>query len=714
MIPKSHGKCRCSSLPAAFFRRQDTSFSEKCDPPHIRWSKESYIHPKHLTKYHQTRMRTPRARKRGGACKACHSTVVQLPLGKNFMKRMVHIRWLIPAALLTLFLPHPSIAAYWGFQPDTSLAQCLASAPIPVDIFADAASAQATAEADCAGTSGYYWPWTCSDCGSTLGCSDAGDSGCGFGAYACRRGDPSISYRRDYWYPRAGCNTPIPVEMPDPNVEADDKNLGGAGSTGDAGGPGQTPCDDYVCNPVKVATGNKYERAVDISLSAPGIPLQFVRHYNSLTASDGPLGHGWTHSFGLSLQVVHTTPFTRVKVRSADGRGLYFTELYHSNAGETDFYGESGVKDRLTRITSTGRYVLRTKGANLTYLFGSDGTLLQISDPNGNTLTLTYSGGLLAQVSNNFGNSLTFQYSGGRVSSITDPKGQSVTYAYTGSDLTGVSYPDGRSSAYAYSNHNMTDKYDSSNYLIGHWDYDANGRVSNYYRYVDNGAYQEQTAFTYDRSSADQPVTVTRSTGATTYKTAISNGIRVITEIDNCSTCGGITKVFTYAPGLDLASVTVVSGGQSYTTRYAYDAPDNWWTRIGEIVQKTEAQGLPGERTTSYTYTHRTDDPFLLTQSTETKASVVNPSQSKVITAVYDAGGNITSKTETGYAYIDGTATLVSGATSYEYNGSGQLTRIDDPRTDVSDITTFDYYPTRRLRGTTRADSAPSATPWDR
>ena len=452
---------------------------------------------------------------------------------------------------------------------------------------------------------------------------------------------------------------------------------------------------------MKVATGNKYEQASDLSISAPGIPLEFTRYYNSITAADGPLGYGWTHSFSINVQVVRTSPTIRVKIKDPDGRALFFSQLYYSNAGEINFYGESGVKDRLKQITSTGQWVLKRK-SNLTYLFDPSGVLAQISDPNGNTLTFTYSGGLLTQASNNFGNTITFQYSGSRISSITDPKNQSISYTYTGSDLTGVSYPDSRSLGYAYANHNMTDKYDTSGYLVGHWDYDTNGRVSNYYRYIDNDVYQEQVSFTRDFSSTGQPVTLTRSTGTSTYKTAIKNSKRVITEMDNCSTCGGTKKRFTYTPGMDLASVTIVADGQSYTTQYTYDNPVNSWLRIGEVTSVKEAAGLVGERITNYTYTHRTDDPFLLTQATESKKSVVNTSQNKTTTTNYDTYGNIASKAETGYTYVNGIATLITETTSYQYNSAGQVTQIDGPRTDVSDITTFTYYPNNSSQGNNR------------
>ena len=129
----------------------------------------------------------------------------------------------------------------------------------------------------------------------------------------------------------------------------------------------------------------------------------------------------------------------------------------------------------------------------------------------------------------------------------------------------------------------------------------------------------------------------------------------------------------------------------TYATSYAYDAPPNPNDHIGEILEKREALGRTEERVTTYTYTHRQDDPFLLTQRTETKPSVINPSQNKVMTTVYD-NGNVCSRTETGYAMVNGVATQKTYTTGYSYNTMGQLTQIDGPRTDVSDITTFVYY----------------------
>jgi len=461
---------------------------------------------------------------------------------------------------------------------------------------------------------------------------------------------------------------------------------------------GKPPCQNSVANPANVATGNKYEEALDLVVSTPGIPLEFRRSYNSQIIFDGPLGYGWTHTYDVSLGVVQTSPTKRIRIGDSDGRALYFSEVQQTST-EILFGGESGVKDRLRQVISTGEYFLRRKEGNLTYKFGSDGKLLQISDPNGNTLTLTYAGGLLTQVSNNFGKSLSIQYNGGRISSITDPKNQSIFYEYTNGDLTKVTYPDQNFLSYAYLNHNLTDEYDTNNNLIGHWGYDNRHRVINYYSHIKDAVHQEEINLTYQVGST----VVTRSPGTTTYTTAVIDSIDVVQQIEGCSTCGSVNKSFQYSNRLDLTQVTSIDGSNQYTTQYNYDNPPNWWEQVGEIIQMTEALGWPEQRIASYAYTHRIDDPFLLTQSTETVKSVVDTQQNKVTTFTYDTAGNTLSRQETGYVLIDGTPTQRTYTTSYQYNTFGQLTQINGPRTDVSDITTFEYYQDIPGEGNNRA-----------
>lgn len=139
-------------------------------------------------------------------------------------------------------------------------------------------------------------------------------------------------------------------------------------------------CDAMAGNPVNVATGQKYEEALDVSISTPGIPLEFRRSYNGALLNDGPLGYGWTHTYNIVLTVVQSNPL-RVSISDTDGRVMYFYQIPRTYTGEARFYGESGTRDRLKKITSTGQYVLRRSGSDLTYTFGTDNKLASITDP---------------------------------------------------------------------------------------------------------------------------------------------------------------------------------------------------------------------------------------------------------------------------------------------------------------------------------------------
>jgi RHS repeat-associated protein len=461
--------------------------------------------------------------------------------------------------------------------------------------------------------------------------------------------------------------------------------------------PNSCQSDKLVANPVNVATGNKYEKALDLTVSTPGISLEFRRAYNGQLLFDGPLGYGWTHNFNLWVQVVQETSPRRVIVWDSDGRGLYFHQVSQTS-GEIIFIGESGVKDRLKRVISTGEYFLRRKQNNLTYRFGSDRKLSEISDPNGNTLSLTYTGGLLTQVSNNFGKAITIQYSGNRISSVTDPKSQSVSYGYTNGDLTSVTYPDSNSISYAYSSHLMTDKYDTDSNLIGHWAYDTSSRVTTYYSHINDTVPQGRIDLTYQAGGT----VVTRSSGNTTYTTDIIDVINVVKEKEGCSSCGIQHKLLDYNSRLDVTSVTNVTDSGQVITQYVYDNPENPEDYLGEVQQKTEAVGLTEQRVTTYSYTHDSNDPMLVRQRVETKASVVASNQNRTSTSNYDASGNLTSQVETGDVMVGETPTQRTYTTSYQYNSYGQLTQVNGPRTDVSDITTYEYYDNTSQEGNNR------------
>jgi hypothetical protein len=87
---------------------------------------------------------------------------------------------------------------------------------------------------------------------------------------------------------------------------------------------------EHACgNPVDVISGNKFQQEVDIAL--PGSPLHFTRVYNSFSAEQGEIGHGWQHNFGarFKIELLPLEDDRRLGLRS----GLYATPAAACQSG---------------------------------------------------------------------------------------------------------------------------------------------------------------------------------------------------------------------------------------------------------------------------------------------------------------------------------------------------------------------------------------------
>jgi RHS repeat-associated protein len=145
---------------------------------------------------------------------------------------------------------------------------------------------------------------------------------------------------------------------------------------------------------------------------------------------------------------------------------------------------------------------------------------------------------------------------------------------------------------------------------------------------------------------------------------------------EGCSHCGGGNAIKLYEYDADRNLIRTVNRSDIETTMT--------WDDRGNMLTKTEASGTALSRTTTYTY-HQTFNKV----ATITVSSVDTQGQNKVITNSYDANnGNRLSETIAGYS--DGQP--FSHVTSYQYNTFGQITQVDGPRTDVSDVTTYQHH----------------------
>src|SRR4029079_6692200 len=143
----------------------------------------------------------------------------------------------------------------------------------------------------------------------------------------------------------------------------------------------------YQSEPVNTATGNYVSEANDAHLPGRGLPLDFVRTYNSLSTEDGSLGPGWTHSFAARV------------VTNADGSATVVAE----DGARTTYVADGsgcGLRPRCAYgiVEAAGGGDELRKRDQVRCTFDASGTRLAIADRNNNTITLGYASGRLAAI----------------------------------------------------------------------------------------------------------------------------------------------------------------------------------------------------------------------------------------------------------------------------------------------------------------------------
>lgn len=425
------------------------------------------------------------------------------------------------------------------------------------------------------------------------------------------------------------------------------------------------PDCDSEGNPCSPGSGNKFESFTDYK-SADG-HLSLKRNYNSLNPKDGIFGMGWTSNYLQRLDVTETT----IKVVQKTGR----VETWNIING-TSFELESTDPDsRIVLKKVSGQFKL-TNTDNSVETYSEDGYLITSREKSGLTTQFEYgSNGSLSKVTGPFGRILTYQYNvSGRVSFVVTPDGQ-IGYLYDSSgNLIQVTYPDNSIEKYHYENssfpHSLTGITDENNTRFATWAYSVDGKVIS----SEHAGAVEKVTFSYSINTNDEitQTTVTGALGDTrTYQFDKLNGVNKVVSIsgDQCTDCGnGFMKTRTYDSNGFLNGYTDWQGNQTTITNNSRGFP----------TQQTDAVGTPEERTTTTTWHSSLNLPLTITEP------------NRQTTFTYTPMGQLLTRTMTD------PATGISRTTTYTYhplgtNGGGLIATVDGPRTDVNDVTRYDY-----------------------
>ncbi len=458
--------------------------------------------------------------------------------------------------------------------------------------------------------------------------------------------------------------------------------------------PGITNCAE---DPVNSATGNFAHSVADLSLPGAGVSFDFIRAYNSLDVSKGPLGQGWTHNHAASLEVKAGGD---VSIRTGDGHVFTFVRQ-----ADGSFTPPPGALATLT--TSAGGYELSGPD-QVKYRFDSSGRLTSAKDRHEAGLSYLYDGsGRLSTVMDAAGRQVTFSYdASGNLAQISLPDGRSVSYAYVGGRLSSVTDVRGKVWTYAYEAHGLLEKEtDPLGHVVFRNVYDADGRVMEQYDALGN-----KTTFAWDYQAQTQTVTdargnawrdvyqsnvlvkqidpfenetrfghdgsldrtsVTGPDGTVVTMTYDANGNLLTAAVPALAA----TKTFTYNASNDVTSVTDARG---VVTAYTYDGS-------GNLAAVSQA----GEQVASYTY-NAVGQPLTFTDA-----------RGNTTTYAYDDAGNLVSETDplgntTTYTYdqanrLASQTTPLGSTTTYSYDAVGNLTKVVEPRGNVQGQDPDDY-----------------------
>jgi YD repeat-containing protein len=140
-------------------------------------------------------------------------------------------------------------------------------------------------------------------------------------------------------------------------------------------------------------------------------------------------GQGWTTNRDITAT---STATGDVSIQMSGSYYFFFLQ-------RGSYLPEPGEESQVLTLTD-GAYRLQEADGTV-YQFNTNGTLDYVQDANANRITASYSNGRLVQLTDSNGEYLTLGYNDhGQMISLTDSNGQTETYGYTGQFLT--SYTD--------------------------------------------------------------------------------------------------------------------------------------------------------------------------------------------------------------------------------------------------------------------------------
>ncbi len=471
-------------------------------------------------------------------------------------------------------------------------------------------------------------------------------------------------------------------------------------------------------DPIDISTGNVFENEIDFL--DPNGAVDFRRYYNSLSSSAGSTPIGWSHSFGRRLNVLND----QVAAFVADDRRV---TIFSKVGG----LWKASPVDRHQLVQLGNAWQLRHPSGTLD-VFDASGRLSTTTNALGQSVTMTYAiPSRLATVTDWKGRKLGLTYDGrGMLSRLTLPNSAQLGYGYESpfisiSRLSSVNYSDGSRRRYLYADlaHTfaLTALVDEAEALISSWTYDTLGRATR----AQGPGGAGSTQVLYGSASAE----VTGPTGTKSIVGLLPiEGLGLMSSQSQAAGagCAASLSVLAYDSRGNTTRVDDFNGNR---TCFAFDSRNLEVARVeglatGLNCDSVIATAAPLPNGARQISTRWHPDWRMPTETTLPGRKIVrvyngqpDPFNGNAAASCAPASAKLPDtspiavlcrQVEQATTDIDGalgfTAPLQSGIPAREqrwtYNEFGQVLTHDGPRTDINDITTYEYYPSTNFTGT--------------
>jgi YD repeat-containing protein len=477
--------------------------------------------------------------------------------------------------------------------------------------------------------------------------------------------------------------------------------------------------------------------------SIGAVPTTSIVQGATASASPAAFGTHWFGSLHRSIKVEHGLRGARVS--RGDGQEVSFV-----GNGAGAFVAPARINDRLVSVAGGYRYYDAAEHTIESY--SGAGRLTQMQKASGVVLSFDYSvgadarapdAGYLLDVIDSFGRKLQFSYGAdGRVTKITDTTGRDILVGYTGGNLSSLTWQDSTATTFLYENSAFPWA------LTGVIPED--GRRKSWFGYDDAGR-ATSTKYSGDVNRYSVSYTTPPSIVVTDTYDAQANVVRrirswqvpttpVLTTPKNYAVTIGVTTVADN-PAVSSRSQPPGSGCDASTSAQAFDANRNPFSRddfngnrvcyahdMARNLETVRVEGLalnascapaasgtplptgsrkistawhpdwrlpsvvaePGRQTT-YVYNGR-PDPFASNATANCVAGSPLLADGKPLAVLC----KMVEQATTDSTGADGFAATPEANVSlrvqtWTYNSLGQPLTHDGPRTDVADLTTFEY-----------------------